>query len=226
MPNIEREAVAVSLPHRFDIDVCLNGGRHHIEALQMIPQAANIIRSHNPNLNSLRSSTMKRMTDREITCIVNPDAETHLACIGSAIFADAGQLVEIGFMERNAVAKIRDLNHQIRYQGYATDSVTSRFSYDLLTRFEDLIVLIIHCVKKFHQSRYPSAVDIRFTGSRGGDLPLVIDQNFASGKISVRHTRSLKVHEAIQTFNAVSINAPDGASIQCMIGFSYRDGSD
>jgi hypothetical protein len=132
--------------------------------------------------------------------------------------------IEIGFIERETIARARDINHHIVYdaKGVATEVNSAKYHYDQLTTFEDLIILIIHCVKKFHLEHFPNAVDIRFTGSRGGDLPFVIEPCFKSGKIEIEQTRSLKINTAIQTFNTVNIRAANGSSLACMIGFSYR----
>jgi hypothetical protein len=62
MPNSDRPLIAASLPQRFDIDVCLNGGRHHVEALQIIPQAAAIVAAIHPGQTHLSSAAMKHMT--------------------------------------------------------------------------------------------------------------------------------------------------------------------
>jgi hypothetical protein len=224
MPVIEPHGPVAALPQWFDIDVCLNGGRGHIEALQMLPQAAAMIMKTSSGSATLAHAAIKRMTNRDIVCRVNPDPQSKVDCVGVASFVLEGELLDIGFYERATTAKRRDLVHSVRYAAVAPREA-ARFDYSHLHSFEDLIILIIHCVKLFHQAQFPGASDIRFTSCRGGALPLVISPPFAEGQLHIQPLRSLKLSGAVQTNSQVTIRAKSGESLRCTIGFSYVSGA-
>lgn len=211
------------------LDVCLNNGRNHVEVLQIVSAAADLVAETNPDVR-LASFGIHSITNKSVAMALLDDAATEIdvepAIIAEAEFHTGAGTRWAKFAELEDVAKRDSLSEAIQYELVEEgDQLSASYNFNNLRTLQDLLTLIARTNKHLHQRHISGSRDIWFSGIRNTTIPRTISDTGLSGKIAYHKLRIMRRDEQFQSLSRIAVSFDDKElrDMEAAVLFAFKE---
>lgn len=203
-----------------NLPVFLRGERNYVQASQILARTAEHLAASWSDEAMLRECSFRKLTGKHVAAELgtNPN-DVVPGALGHAIFSKPGEVLKAHFMEMQDAAERRLIAERATVDRDPSGDPCV-FLFRNATTFEDVIVVIVQALKRFHADLADAPYDLWFTGMRNAELAIG-DRRPEVGEIEIELIRLMGTVPQFQSLCRVTVkgeNAPNHV-VPCTFAF-------
>ncbi len=210
------------------LPVCLNGERDYVQGTQMIARSAEILEECFGIEPVLYTAAFHKITDHQVAVCTDESDLDEAAALGDMLFTlDRDRTAKLFLIELPQTAPREVVPVGCRYEFIETVGEDLRHAIFQISEIgggEDLLVALVQSLKSLHETAFPGASNIWFTGLRDGKIPMGTTlAGLGSCRLELRIIRRLPGRVGWQSMTTATVlDDDDERRAEAVMSFAFK----